>query len=162
MLNDTRRVEFLKDYLSSLEVAMRYFVSININILLLYLFIDFHKIYYTWLKSWFITILMHICSHGADVRGYFIWSLLDNFEWLEGYTLRFGLYYVNYDTLERTPKYLPSGTNNSSVEWRHWSKRAVTLKSDVYLPNRCIYDIWCYIHSCIVSKLLFWYYFFII
>lgn len=44
------------------------------------------------------------CRQGADVRGYFVWSLIDNFEWLYGYTLRFGLYHVNYETQERTPK----------------------------------------------------------
>ncbi|WP_455356382.1 GH1 family beta-glucosidase [Streptomyces sp. SYSU K217416] len=41
---------------------------------------------------------------GADVRGYFVWSLLDNFEWAEGFSQRFGLVHVDYDTLARTPK----------------------------------------------------------
>jgi beta-glucosidase len=41
---------------------------------------------------------------GADVRGYFVWSLLDNFEWAEGYNLRFGIVYVDYRTQERIPK----------------------------------------------------------
>ncbi|KAA3478810.1 Beta-glucosidase 46 [Gossypium australe] len=41
---------------------------------------------------------------GADVRGYFIWSLLDNFEWNNGYTVRYGLHHVDYETLKRTPK----------------------------------------------------------
>ena len=41
---------------------------------------------------------------GADVRGYYLWSLLDNFEWAHGYAKRFGAVHVDYDTLVRTPK----------------------------------------------------------
>ena len=41
---------------------------------------------------------------GVDVRGYFAWSLLDNFEWAEGYAKRFGIVHVDYQTLVRSPK----------------------------------------------------------
>jgi len=41
---------------------------------------------------------------GVDIRGYFVWSLLDNFEWAYGYDRRFGLVHVNYATQQRTPK----------------------------------------------------------
>jgi beta-glucosidase len=71
MLNDTRRVHFYQDYLTSVLAAIR---------------------------------------DGADVQGYFAWSLMDNFEWASGYTRRFGLYYVDYkDDQKRYPK--------ASAEW---------------------------------------------
>ena len=43
-------------------------------------------------------------EQGADVRGYFAWSLLDNLEWSLGFSKRFGIVHVDFETLERTPK----------------------------------------------------------
>lgn len=43
-------------------------------------------------------------QEGIDVRGYYMWSLLDNFEWAAGYAPRYGLFYTDYKTLERIPK----------------------------------------------------------
>ena len=43
-------------------------------------------------------------DQGVDVRGYFVWSLFDNFEWAAGYTKRFGIYYVDYRTQARILK----------------------------------------------------------
>jgi beta-glucosidase len=43
-------------------------------------------------------------AEGVPIRGYFVWSLLDNFEWSYGYSKRFGLLYVDYPTLARIPK----------------------------------------------------------
>jgi beta-glucosidase len=51
-----------------------------------------------------ITAVHRAMDAGVDLRGYFVWSLLDNFEWALGYTKRFGIVYVDYNTLERTPK----------------------------------------------------------
>ena len=43
-------------------------------------------------------------TRGVDVRGYFVWSLLDNLEWSHGFTKRFGIIHVDFETLKRTPK----------------------------------------------------------
>ncbi len=56
-------------------------------------------------------------ERGADVRGYFAWSLMDNFEWARGYAQRFGLVHVDYDTQRRTVK--DSGRVYAEVLRRH-------------------------------------------
>ncbi|MDQ7787948.1 MAG: family 1 glycosylhydrolase [Thermodesulfovibrionales bacterium] len=50
-----------------------------------------------------IDILERCVRKGMDVRGYFYWSLIDNYEWLQGLDSRFGLYTVDFTTLERKP-----------------------------------------------------------
>jgi beta-glucosidase len=56
-----------------------------------------------YLKNHFLQTRLAM-QDGVDVRGYFVWSLLDNFEWGHGFTKRFGLVRVDYDTLKRTVK----------------------------------------------------------
>jgi beta-glucosidase len=51
-----------------------------------------------------LTHLHRAASEGYPVKGYFLWSLLDNFEWADGYNKRFGIYYVDFKTQARTPK----------------------------------------------------------
>ncbi|CAH9119374.1 unnamed protein product [Cuscuta europaea] len=89
ILNDTKRVKFLSDYLHSLGTSIR---------------------------------------KGADVRGYFVWSLFDNIEWTYGYSKRLGLYYVDRVTQKRTPKlsanwYKKFITENQRVESSNMLKR---------------------------------------
>ncbi|WP_342618862.1 GH1 family beta-glucosidase [Rhodoferax sp. GW822-FHT02A01] len=45
-----------------------------------------------------------LIRNGADIRGYYVWSLLDNFEWAQGYSQRFGIVHVDFQTQKRTPK----------------------------------------------------------
>lgn len=52
----------------------------------------------------YIAAMAAAAAQGADIRGYFVWSLLDNFEWDFGYSNRFGITYVDYATLKRIPK----------------------------------------------------------
>jgi beta-glucosidase len=47
-------------------------------------------------------MISEMIKSGADIHSYYHWSLMDNFEWAEGYSLRFGLYHVDYETQERT------------------------------------------------------------
>jgi beta-glucosidase len=51
-----------------------------------------------------LTALSRAIESGVNVKGYLTWSLMDNFEWAEGYSKRFGIVHVNYRTLERTKK----------------------------------------------------------
>jgi len=52
----------------------------------------------------YLSQLQRATADGIPVKGYFLWSLMDNFEWADGYTNRFGLHYVDYATQKRTPK----------------------------------------------------------
>jgi beta-glucosidase/6-phospho-beta-glucosidase/beta-galactosidase len=66
-------------------------------------------------------IFLFFFSQGVNVKGYFIWSLFDNFEWAAGYGVRFGIIYINFEDglFTRLPK-------NSAVWWRNFlSKKAV-------------------------------------
>jgi len=51
-----------------------------------------------------VTAVGRAVAAGVPVKGYFVWSLLDNFEWAHGYAKRFGIVYIDYPTLERVPK----------------------------------------------------------
>jgi beta-glucosidase len=59
----------------------------------------------------YIGALNEAAAAGAEICGYFVWSLLDNFEWDQGYSVRFGLTYIDYPTQKRIPK--------ASFDWYH-------------------------------------------
>jgi beta-glucosidase len=62
-------------------------------------------------------------ADGVRVDGYFVWSLLDNFEWARGYAPRFGLVYVDYETLERVPK-----------QSYHWYRDFIAAQRSLVVP----------------------------
>jgi beta-glucosidase len=51
-----------------------------------------------------LAVCADLIKSGLNIKGYYVWSLLDNFEWAKGYTKRFGIVHVDYATLKRTPK----------------------------------------------------------
>lgn len=52
----------------------------------------------------YLAEVRHALDDGVKVKGYFLWSFMDNFEWSQGYSIRFGLVHVDHDTQKRTPK----------------------------------------------------------
>jgi hypothetical protein len=75
----------------------------------------------------YLTQLQRATSEGVPVRGYFHWSLMDNFEWGDGFGTRFGLLYVDYATQQRTPKLSASiGRLPPEIGWH---KAKTELKS---------------------------------
>ena len=68
--------------------------------------IDYHHTHLAEIKN--------AIDDGVDCKGYFAWALMDNFEWAQGFSQRFGLIWVNFDSLERIPK-----------ESYHWYKNYI-------------------------------------
>ena len=52
----------------------------------------------------YLSACLEAMEHGVNLKGYFAWSFMDNFEWASGYEKRFGLHFVDFDSLERIPK----------------------------------------------------------
>lgn len=81
---------------------------------------------FTWSPVfWLIIVTCSVNRKGADVRGYFLWSLLDNFEWNHGYSIRFGLHHVDFETLNRTPRVSAFWYKNFIVE--HKARTGISL-----------------------------------
>jgi beta-glucosidase len=74
----------------------------------------------------YVDAMHEAIAAGADVRGYFVWSLLDNFEWTAGYSQRFGIVHVDYASLRRTPK--------ASARWYTELVRAARLQPSAVIP----------------------------
>ena len=72
-----------------------------------------------------INAVLEAYREGAPIAGYFVWSLLDNYEWAEGYTQRFGIVWVDYETQERIPK-----------ESAHWYRELIKTRVVPPLPEQ--------------------------
>ena len=91
---------------------------------------DLHRVYYY--KHYLNQLLKAISLDGVNVKGYFAWSLLDNFEWAKGYSEKFGLHYVNMTDQARTriPK-----------ESAHYYSKIVKQNGFVETDDPCFYFI---------------------
>lgn len=83
--------------------------------------------------------LATVDRNGADVRGYFVWSLIDNFEWNSGYRYRFGLYYVDYKTLERTPKLSAKWYSDFLTNGTQLDEQAIPVINSKYQDALALY-----------------------
>src|SRR4029078_2084837 len=63
----------------------------------------------------YITQFHRALTEGYPLKGYFLWSLMDNFEWADGYSKRFGIHYVDFETQKRIPK-LSAAWYNEVIE----------------------------------------------
>ncbi|GMP65721.1 hypothetical protein CsSME_00026401 [Camellia sinensis var. sinensis] len=99
--------------------------------------IEFHKAY--------LSSLATAIRNGANVRGYFIWTLMDDFEWLNGYSIAFGLYYVDRPTLRRIPKlsakwYTDFLTNSTITGPTSLQDRVVMVNRTSSLRQKILYS----------------------
>jgi beta-glucosidase len=76
-----------------------------------------------------VAATLDACRAGVPVAGYFVWSLLDNFEWAFGYTQRFGIVWVDYETQARIPK-----------DSAHWYRELIRDRALPALPARAADD----------------------
>jgi len=76
----------------------------------------------------YLTALGQAIRDGVDIRGYFLWSLMDNFEWAEGYRPRFGIIHVDYPTGTRTMK--------DSARW--YSEVIAQNGANLRVPFECV------------------------
>nr|XP_043628758.1 beta-glucosidase 18-like isoform X1 [Erigeron canadensis] len=86
--------------------------------------------------STYLASLLQSIREGADVRGYFAWSLMDSYEWLKGYSVRYGFYYVDHQTQIRIPKlsarwYKNFLTNNGDLIEKETSRDNASFHKDV-------------------------------
>ena len=97
--------------------------------------IEYHREY--------LAALARSIAEGADVRGYHAWSLLDNFEWAEGFSQRFGLTYVDFKTQQRTIKdsgrwYGKGGDGESCETCLNWCGTGSLTRSVAERPLRSL------------------------
>ncbi|XP_027916825.1 beta-glucosidase 46-like [Vigna unguiculata] len=76
-----------------------------------------------------IEAMVAAIRNGADVRGYLAWSLLDSFEWIYGYTIRYGFHHVDFATLKRTPRLSATWYKQLLVKYKEMTRQEKLLQN---------------------------------